>query len=225
VATFLTTLSRVDSSNWAIRVREGLWGVGTSNHAKRAATNVAVGDEIVVWQAGSGVMALARATGPARRVRSTAEVPWPDPERYSYLLPITVIAALTEPVSDSFDRMVSRRFGIKTHYLQAGLIELPDAVGAELRTLFPADPAPRRVAGVQLARSSSIPEVLLALYRRSTAGEHDDLVIVGHEDQRGAVAQELAQEPFSSMARGIRFVSTAELAAEVERRLGEGGTP
>lgn len=134
--TFLATLSAAAASNWAICKRHRLWGTGTSSTAKRAARNVAPGDELFVWQAGAGLIARAEIRSAAREVLDPASVPWPEPQRYSYTFEIDVQQELNQPVTDRFKDHRSTRFGIRTHEVQAGLIQIDEAVAASLRSAF-----------------------------------------------------------------------------------------
>ncbi len=134
MAAFLATLSAAAAENWAICKRHGLWGTGTSSHAKHAARSVTPGDELFVWKSGAGLIARARILSSARRVTSLGEVPWPQPERYTYTLAISVQDELDDAASDRFKDHRSIRFGIRTHELQAGLIEIDDEVASSLRS-------------------------------------------------------------------------------------------
>jgi hypothetical protein len=131
---FLATLSAAAASNWAICKRHGLWGTGTSSHAKHAARSVAPGDDMFVWQSGAGLIARARVLTSAREVTDAGSVPWPDPQRYSYTFGIEVLEEFEEPIGDRFKDHRSIRFGIRTHELQAGFIQVSDEVAAALRS-------------------------------------------------------------------------------------------
>lgn len=134
---FLATLSAAAASNWAICKRHGLWGTGTSPMAKKAARQVSPGDDVFVWQSGAGLIARARILSSARAVSDIGEVPWPQPERYSYTFGIEVQEELEEPIGDRFKDHRSIRFGIRTHELQAGFIQVSDEVAASLRSALP----------------------------------------------------------------------------------------
>lgn len=110
------------------------WGTGTSSHAKHAARQVAPGDDLFVWQSGAGLIAHARIVTPARPVADPGGVPWPQPERYSYTFGITVELELDHAIGDRFKDHRSIQFGIRTHELQAGLIQLSEDVAASLRS-------------------------------------------------------------------------------------------
>jgi hypothetical protein len=157
VPAFLATLSAAAASNWGICKRHGLWGTGTSWTAKKAARNVSPGDDLFVWQSGAGLIARARIVTTARAVRNHAEVPWPEPQRYSFTFGISVEQELDEPIGDRFKDHHSIQFGIRTHELQAGLIQIGDDVAASLRSAFndfdvarieelDASPSPRFIA-------------------------------------------------------------------------------
>jgi hypothetical protein len=128
MASYLATLSAAAASNWAICKRHRLWGTGTSSHAKHAARHVAQGDELFVWRSGAGLIARARITSAARAVTNPGEVPWPEPQRYTFTFGIEVEQELESPVGDHFKDHLSVRFGIRTHELQAGLIHVGDDV-------------------------------------------------------------------------------------------------
>ncbi len=130
---FLATLSAAAAGNWAICKRHGLWGTGTSSHAKHAARNVSPGDDLFVWQSGAGLIAHARIVTPARAVTDPGELPWPEPQRYSYTFGISVQQELDEAIGDRFKDHRSIQFGIRTHELQAGLIQISEEVAASLR--------------------------------------------------------------------------------------------
>ena len=269
MAAFLATLSATGAGNWKICKRHRLWGTGGSSHAKHAARNVGSGDELFVWQSGAGLLAQASVESAARPVTDRGVVPWPQPERYTYLFDIALTRELESPIGDRFKDHRSIRFGIRTHELQAGLIRISDDVATALRAaLFdeelihadrevdvavrPKEPvappplAPRTVsvpeasetperepvqdepyrdrrwsrpmAGVYLRPSSSVTEVLLTLYRRAADDEDGELMVVGDERDRMAVERELTQEPFTELRGRLRFVTSDELAAELQRR-------
>jgi hypothetical protein len=133
VPAFLATLSATGAGNWEICKRHRLWGTGGSSHAKHAARNLGPGDELFVWQSGAGLRAYASIESEARAVTDVGTVPWPQPERYTYLFDIAVARELGEPIGDRFKDHRSLRFGIRTHELQAGLIRISDDVAAALR--------------------------------------------------------------------------------------------
>lgn len=231
--TFIATLSAVAADNWQICVAHSLWGVGSSAKAQKAARAVKRGDTIYVWQSGAGLLARAVALAPAKPA-VTADVPWPQPERYTYTIEIRVDQQLEEPVPDSFPANVSTRFGIRSHVLQTGFYFVDDEVARAMDTVFagrPATPAPNVtvavpvepsrpvVAGVYLEASSSVPEVLLALYRR-TIDSDGEVLVVGPESARRAVAEELTRPPFPEIADRVRFVTPEQLRAELTRSLG-----
>jgi hypothetical protein len=134
MAAFLATLSAAGARNWAICKRHRLWGTGGSSHAKHAARNLGRRDDLFVWQSGDGLIAQARIESPARPVTDVGVVPWPDPQRYTYVFDISVVRELAEPIGDRFREHRSVRFGIRTHELQAGLIQISDEVAASLRS-------------------------------------------------------------------------------------------
>jgi hypothetical protein len=131
---FLAALSAAAASNWAICKRHGLWGTGTSSHAKHAARTVAPGDELFVWQSGAGLIARARILTAAREVTDPGSVPWPEPQRYSYTFGIEVQQELDEPIGDRFKDHRSIQFGTRTHEVQAGLSQISDEVAASMRS-------------------------------------------------------------------------------------------
>jgi hypothetical protein len=250
MAMFLATLSAAGASNWAICKHHALWGTGTSPMAKKAARQVAPGDDLFVWQSGAGLIARARIVTTARAVSNIGEVPWPNPQRYSYTFGIDVQQELSQPIGDRFKDYRSIRFGIRTHELQAGFIQVNPEVAASLRSAFEAgtdstdfdEPqggtglkvqespevqpdVPHRdrrwarpMAGVYLRSGSTVTEVLLALYRRVADDEDGEMVVVGDERDRVLVERELSHEPFIEMRGRVRFVTSEELAAELQRR-------
>jgi hypothetical protein len=240
MASFLATLSAAASGNWEICKRHGMWGTGTSRTAQRAAEQVRAGDAIYVWQSGKGLIAKATARSSAREA-TLAEVPWPDPGRYSYIFDIDVVGELPEPVADRFKEYRSIRFGLRSHELQSGFIRIDVATAARLDdavagiAAVSSTPTARddrvveqregtdarpsgQLCGVYLRPASSVTEVLLALYRRVGGDDHGELFVVGDERHRAEVEHELSEEPFSAMRGRLRFVTGEQLAAEVSHR-------
>lgn len=132
---------------------------------KHAARNVSPGDELFVWQSGAGLVAHASIVTAARAVTTIGEVPWPEPQRYSYTFGIDVDQELQRAVGDRFNDHRSVRFGIRTHELQAGLIQVSDQVASALRSEFqePDLPAPSEhdppSSGAELDSREAPPEV------------------------------------------------------------------
>jgi hypothetical protein len=248
MASFLATLSAAAASNWEICKRHQMWGTGTSKTAQRAARNVRVGDELFVWRGGAGLIARASIVTAGRPVTSVSEVPWPDPQRYSFIFGIDVEEELLRPGADRFKDHRSVKFGIRTHELQAGLIQVSDEVASAMRSEFerpglpptskpevvrppesttseqPAD-IPQRdrrwarpMAGVYLRPASTVTEALLALYRRVADDDDGELMVIGDERDRDLVERELKMEPFNEIRDRVRFVTGEELAAELQRR-------
>jgi hypothetical protein len=246
MASFLATLSAAAASNWAICKRHRLWGTGTSANAKAAAQQVRPGDELFVWQSGLGLIAEARVATPSRAVTNIGEVPWPDPERYSFVFGIDVQREIIEPIADRFKDQRSVRFGIRIHQVQNGLSPIDEDVAFALRSaLDEAAPASaqderapqigedttltvnpvrdqrwaRPMAGVYLRPAATVTEVLLALYRRVADDDDGEMMVIGDERDRELVERELTLEPFVDIRDRVRFVTGDELAAELQRRL------
>lgn len=88
------SISLDQRDNWDICKQESLFGSNT-----QTALGVRAGDELFIWGSRQGWLARCRVTQDARRPRGVDEVPWPDPERYTALIPIEV---LDEPASPLF---------------------------------------------------------------------------------------------------------------------------
>lgn len=121
---FLGTLSAAQAGNWDICKANGLWGAGTSSHAKHAARHVQAGDLLFIWRSKEGLFAVAEFMAPAHQVESTSVVPWPSPERYINTFRIRPIRELAVPLGDVFEDHRSLVFGVRTHQVQSGLIKI-----------------------------------------------------------------------------------------------------
>lgn len=140
MSSYIFCLSRVDASNWAICKSDHVLGVRTSPSSHRSANQLSVGDAVYVWQGGgskpgSGLIARAIVSSPAL---PAIDPPWPNPENYSYVVPISDIEELDSPVSDRFPgngRGVL--FGIQNTDLQKGLRPLEESSLMRLASCFP----------------------------------------------------------------------------------------
>lgn len=121
---FLGTLSAAQAGNWDICKANGLWGAGSSSHAKHAARHVQAGDLLFVWRSKEGLFAVAEFMAPAHHVENTSVVPWPTPERYLNTFRIRPIRELAVPLGDVFENHRSLVFGVRTHQVQSGLIKI-----------------------------------------------------------------------------------------------------
>lgn len=240
---FLGTLSAEQSSNWLICKNRGLWGSGSSPHAKHAAKHVRAGDLMFVWLSRKGLFALAEFIGPAVTVAPGVDVPWPSPEKYLNVYPIRPLVELAEPLGDSFEDHRSIRFGVRTHELQSGLIKIePDlaAVMAEAIGLpiGGSSEALAEVGGsasgdqesidlaqpdgaIYLRPADPVVSAMLELWRAATSAPDNtgQLLVVGDETQRDEYQRELSREPFLAMASRFAFVTPEQLAADLRARL------
>ncbi len=139
MAAFVFSLSYSDSANWPICKDTGLIGVRSSASAQRSALQVHQDDIVFVWRGGgqrpgAGLIAMTTVTGPARPARN---VPWPEPELYSYVIPIKVVAELATPIPDQFpNNQRGIKFGIQNTDLQKGLRPLSQDSFSRLRQCF-----------------------------------------------------------------------------------------
>lgn len=87
------SISFEQRDNWQICKRESLFGSNTAT-----ALGVRSGDELFIWGSQRGWLARCRATADARRPAGVDEVPWPEPERYTALIPIEIVDEPAEPL-------------------------------------------------------------------------------------------------------------------------------
>ncbi|MGY2079894.1 hypothetical protein [Modestobacter sp. SYSU DS0657] len=87
------SISFEQRDNWQICKRESLFGSNTLT-----ALGARAGDELFIWGSRQGWLARCRVTQDARRPAGVEEVPWPEPERYTALIPIEVLDEPTTPV-------------------------------------------------------------------------------------------------------------------------------
>ena len=241
MADFLAVLSAEHRDNWQICAHLGLWGTSHGGVAASHVQQLGAGDRLCVWAAGpqGGLIASARITGAARPVRSTSEVPWPEPERYGFTFPIEVVSELQDPFGDDFDEgkggnRTSKRLGLKGWQLQSGFAALDETQGHRCAEVFgePADrpsedhglePTRHRgrqpVSAVFLTSTSDVAVALLTLYRQRERCAEGELLVVGDEDQRATVVAELEREPFNAIRTCVRFATRAELAEELRSQL------
>ncbi|HEY8722157.1 DUF3883 domain-containing protein [Pengzhenrongella sp.] len=113
-----------DASNWQICKEAGLLGIRTNPQGKTSATATRAGDIVYIWRGGSpkpgsGLLARVRITAPALRAKN---VPWPEPDLYSYVIPFALDEELKTPIRDSFPgNKRGERFGFMNSDLQKSL--------------------------------------------------------------------------------------------------------
>lgn len=243
MADYLAVLSEAHRDNWEVCKRLGLWGTSHSGVAASHVQRVGSGDRLFVWAAGQsgGLIACAWITGTARPVRSTSDVPWPEPERYGFTFPVELVAELDDPFSDEFGEgrggnRTSNHLGLKGWQLQSGFAALDETQGHRCADVFGIGDGNRStdrtgtsdavahqhrapVSAVFLTNGSDIASTLLTLYRQRDRCAEGELLIVGEDDQRFAVMAELEREPFDAIRGCVRFATRAELADELRAQL------
>jgi putative restriction endonuclease len=120
VTHWVGSISYEQRDNWDTCKRESLFGSNTI-----AALGVRAGDELFIWGSRQGWLARCRATADARRPRGIEEVPWPEPQRYTALIPIEVLDEPATPISMSGNE-IEQTVGI-------GTIQLPRFPRVDLR--------------------------------------------------------------------------------------------
>lgn len=86
---------KVGRSNWDLCVKHALLGTGNTT-----AGGVREGDDVFVWLAPRGLIAWTRALESARPPSDTAQLPWPEPEKYKLVWSIEVVDdRVDDPVS------------------------------------------------------------------------------------------------------------------------------
>jgi hypothetical protein len=238
MADYIAALSAEYRGNWQICKRERLWGASQKGGSHGHGRQVHRGDRIFIWQSGEGLLAMCRATADSYEPTSVSEVPWPEPERYGWLMPIEVVAEMGVPIVDEFlpsgNGRVSRRFGLEMWRLRGGFEEVTREQGDRLAEPFgvasttegrPEGDTPERepIAAVFLQPASSLEAALLALYRRRDECEHGELLVVGQEADRPAFEREVENEPFAEIRECVRFVTREELADELRHATSAGG--
>jgi hypothetical protein len=124
VAAYVFSLRYEDSGNWEICQRERLIGVRGSRHAQARAQQITPGETVYVWRGGvpkrgTGLIARFTTAGPGLRAENP---PWPDPERYTWVIPIRDIECLTTAVPDRFPgNREGVRFKVQNSAVQQGL--------------------------------------------------------------------------------------------------------
>lgn len=108
MTSWIGSISFDQRDNWEICKRESLFGSNT-----RTALGVRAGDEFFIWGSQQGWLGRCRATADARPPRGVEEVPWPEPERYTALIPMEVLDEPSRPVEMS-GQDLQRTVGIGT---------------------------------------------------------------------------------------------------------------
>jgi hypothetical protein len=94
---FICTISSTAKHNWEICKTNNLWGIPTGNR-KMKLPEVNKDDKLIVYQAGAGVVAIAKVTEPIRRPMSKEEAPWAGGVfRYGAIIPIKIIKEWEQP--------------------------------------------------------------------------------------------------------------------------------
>ena len=136
---FLGTLRFQDPNNWDICKSSKLWGIPAGQHAELAVRSVRPGDVLFVWRGGgkrnkAGLLARAKISGPVRLAKNP---PWPDPDRYTHVLPIEVTDELAVPIGDKFPgNQKGILFQVQNMWLQWGFCELPPDVVERMEAAF-----------------------------------------------------------------------------------------
>jgi putative restriction endonuclease len=131
VAGWIAALSADQWSNWDICVRESWYGTGSPR-----GSNVRAGDDLYIWHAKVGLVAMCEVGADAEPVVGTSKVPWPNRERYRYVWPISVLIDKPNPVLTSWTELD----------LLAGLGRVPASQLPPVRT--DSIPAIRRLFGI-----------------------------------------------------------------------------
>ncbi|MET7767442.1 DUF3883 domain-containing protein [Nocardia sp. NPDC005366] len=124
VSEFVFSLQYKDSGNWEICQSEGLIGVRSSRRAQERAQEVKRGDTVYVWRGGTpkprtGLIARLMVAGPGRVAKNP---PWPDPQQYTWVIPIEDVVTLETPVPDRFPgNRQGVRFKVENTAVQQGL--------------------------------------------------------------------------------------------------------
>ena len=84
------SLSTGNTENWEVCKELLLWGSGSPS-----AGGVRAGDDLFIWQSGSGWLAWCKVTSDAKN--PGRHTPWNDDRDYKYIFSISVIAELSEP--------------------------------------------------------------------------------------------------------------------------------
>lgn len=136
---YVFCLDYEDASNWEICKAKALVGVRQNPQGQTHARAICKGDVMYVWRGGagkpgSGLIARITASGPAMAAVK-AEVPWPDPALFTYVVPFDMDQELATAIPDSFpNNQKGSRFKIQNTALQKGLMPVSD----ESRTLLEA---------------------------------------------------------------------------------------
>lgn len=140
VSDYIFCLRYADADNWQICKDRQIIGVRTSPSGIASAQSVSAGDHIYIWRGGgaskpgAGLIARIVATGPASPAR---DVPWPDADSYSYVIPMRLEEELGTPIPDSHPgNGKGVRFGIENTDLQKSLRPLSTESVARLRECF-----------------------------------------------------------------------------------------
>ncbi|MFQ6398967.1 DUF3883 domain-containing protein [Nocardia sp. KC 131] len=137
---YVFSLHHKDSRNWEICKSESLIGVRGSRHAQTRAQQVQFGDTVYVWRGGgasrrgSGLIAKLSVAGPAHRA---VNPPWPDPELYTFVIPIANVLELATPVPDRFpSNREGTRFRVQNSAVQQGLQIISSESAALMEACF-----------------------------------------------------------------------------------------
>jgi predicted restriction endonuclease len=148
VTSWVGSISFEQRDNWDICKQRSLFGSNTVT-----ALGVRAGDELFIWGSKQGWLARCRITEDARRPRGVEEVPWPEPERYTALIPIEVVDEPATPLFMSGPD-IEQTVGIGTiqlprfprvdvHHAQQLTVLLSESFGhgSSARGLQPAQPS------------------------------------------------------------------------------------
>lgn len=106
------SISFEQRGNWETCKQKSLFGSNTVT-----ALGVRAGDELFIWGSKQGWLARCRATADARKPVGVEEVPWPEPERYTALIPMEIVDEPATPLFMSGSE-IAQTVGI-------GTIQLP----------------------------------------------------------------------------------------------------
>jgi hypothetical protein len=133
---YICTVARTGIHNWEICKEAKMWGI-PSNGRNISVAPPSVGDTLIVYHAGSGLIAACETTGEWRTPRSKEEAPWAGGIfRYGKIIPFKLTAQLESPAKISFESNKMSGTSISLVVLRRGFGIISEKDGKTLLALM-----------------------------------------------------------------------------------------
>jgi hypothetical protein len=129
---FVGAIAKESAKNWAICKELGLYGISTAGRSFKI-DFVRKGDGILVWQAGTGWIAVARATDNSRVPIDRNEAPWGGGlHRFGLVVPFKVEFEPSQPIFLRFENYIQTSTGLPQNALHRGFSQVSDEVAGKV---------------------------------------------------------------------------------------------